>query len=104
MRNYPVLTIRVTMPCTIRAAAQRQWWSKIAAEKFVNQCLQFEHEAVIDRQPMESLLDGCDMSILSMISDNTCILNTLQVKTFITYRQITATPNDSAMQTYACPL
>ena len=48
--------------------------------KFVNQCCSFEHTAVLNRQPVELLQDGCNMSILSMICDNTSmgILNTLQ--------------------------
>ena len=37
--------------------------------------------AVIDRQPVESLKDGCNMIALSLICNNTCesVLNTLQL-------------------------
>ena len=52
-RDCQVLTVRVTTPSTIVAAAQRQGWSKIATrttvEKFVNQCCSFEHAGVIDK-------------------------------------------------------
>ena len=56
-----MLMIRVTTPGTVRATARRQGWYKIGRRttvyKSVNQGCSFEHAAVIDRQPMESLKD-----------------------------------------------
>ena len=66
-----MLTVKVTIPGAAGAAAQRQEWFKIAkkatVEKFVNQCCSFEHVAVINRQPVKPLEDGCDMSILAVV-------------------------------------
>ena len=48
-------------------------------EKFENQCSSIEHGMIMLRQPVETLEDGCNMSIPSMISGNMCksTLNTL---------------------------
>ena len=84
--EIPGIEGQVTTPGIIGATAQRQEWSKIdraaTTEKYIDQCRDFEHATVIDRQPVESLEDGCNMRILSMIYDNICknILNTLQLK------------------------
>ena len=44
----------------VDATAQRQRWSKLATmEKFVDHCSSFEHAAIINKQPAESLEDGC---------------------------------------------
>ena len=32
-------------------------------EKFVNHCSSFEHAAVINRQPVKSLEDGCNAQV-----------------------------------------
>ena len=43
--------------------------------------LQLVHTAILNRQPVELLQNGCNMSILSMVCNNTSkgILNTLQL-------------------------
>ena len=43
--------------------------------------LQFEHTSILNGKPVELLQNGCDMSILSMICNNTSkgILNILQL-------------------------
>ena len=75
----------MTMSCAVAPTAQRQRWSKIAnratVEKFEDQFASFEHAVVINRQPVEMLEDGCNMSILSMICNTMCksILNDLQL-------------------------
>ena len=58
------------MPGTVGQTPKRQAWSlarKTTVQEFINQCSGFEHTAVIYRQLMESLTNGCDMIILSMI-------------------------------------
>ena len=48
---------------------------------FVDQCWGLEHAAGSNREPVELLEDGCDMSIVSVIFENTykSILNKLQL-------------------------
>ena len=59
---------------TIKTTVERQEQCKIGRRttmlKYVNQCYSFEHTLVLNRQPMELLYDGCNMSILLMICDN----------------------------------
>ena len=49
-------------------------------QKFIHKCCDFENTTILNRQPVEFLWNGCNMSILSMICNNTSkgVLNTLQ--------------------------
>ena len=51
-----------TTPGTVRAAAKRQGWSKIArrttAYKFINQCCNFVQTAVVDHSQWSGLRMG----------------------------------------------
>ena len=50
-------------------------------ENFVGQCGSFEDTVAIDRQRVELLKDGWNITILSKICDNMCrgVLNTLHL-------------------------